>query len=144
MSKRLQAWQERYRPREVILQDGANAGLPVLVRPISVTALVRRGTIPLTLLNRANAPKKSRPKGKADDDQTEIIDIAIMAAAIDPIITKERTDDSIWIEDLSLEDRLLIYGEATTATAAVEPFRTEPAGNVPDAPDSEDLRGAAE
>lgn len=148
MSDIIQAWREHLAPRRVELSNG----LTVMVRPVTIEALVVRGTVPLALIEEAQgARKRQRARGAAglDEDTLKMlpsINAVVMAAAVEPRIAETEDLDAgvISVNDLSLADRMKIFEEANRAATAARPFRAQPNGNAGDARDGEDVREAAE
>lgn len=147
MSDRLKAMKARVAPREVETSIG-----PVLVRPLRLENLVLAGTIPLALLNKIGdlaKPSPGRSPEKVLADTMEALPgfkAVVFAAAVDPRITEEPTDDSMGWQEFSQEDLGRIFSEAIRPAVelATFPGTEEPGSGGVDAPDGEGVREAAE
>jgi hypothetical protein len=142
MSDRLAAWKAATAPREVEL----SSGLTATIRPVRLENLVLSGSIPLTLLRQAQALKPRKDGTFREEDALEmavVIDAVVLAAVVDPPLTREGGDDSIALYDIPFADRVKLFEEANRPAAALQTFRGQPDGDAADAPGGEDLRPAA-
>jgi hypothetical protein len=143
MSQRLAAWKARLQPRELEL----SGGLTVLIRPVELQNLVIGGGIPLTLLKQMQAVKPQKDGTYRDEDAVKLagaIDAVVLAAVVDPKVTKAGDDDSIAIDDIPYSDRVRIFEEVNRPAAALQSFRGQPNGDAGAASGGEDLPPAAE
>lgn len=142
MSDRLAAWKAATAPREVEL----SSGLTATIRPVRLENLVLSGSIPLTLLRQAQALKPREDGTFREEDALEmagVIDAVVLAAVVDPPLTRDGGADSIALYDIPFTDRVKLFEEANRPATALQSFRGQPDGDAADAPDSEDLRPAA-
>lgn len=142
MSDRLAAWKAATAPREVEL----SSGLTATIRPVRLENLVLSGSIPLTLLRQAQALKPRKDGTFREEDALEmavVIDAVVLAAVVDPPLTRDGGADSIALYDIPFTDRVKLFEEANRPATALQSFRGQPDGDAADAPDSEDLRPAA-
>ena len=142
MSERLSQWKAATAPREVQLSNGLTA----TIRPVRLENLVLSGSVPLTLLRQAQALKPRKDGTFREEDALEmagVIDAVVMAAVVDPPLTRDGSDNSIALYDIPFTDRVKLFEEANRPATAIQPFRGQPDGNEADAPGGEDLRTAA-
>ncbi len=142
MSDRLAAWKAATAPREVEL----SSGLTATIRPVRLENLVLSGSIPLTLLRQAQALKPREDGTFREEDALEmagVIDAVVLAAVVDPPLTRDGGADSIALYDIPFTDRVKLFEEANRPATALQSFRGQPDGDAADAPGSEDLRPAA-
>ena len=142
MSDRLAEWRDRVAPREIALSNG----LTMLVRPVRLEDLITAGTVPLTLINRAQRIKTQKDGSYKDEDAdalSKAVNAVVLAVAVDPRVTKDGAGDSIAVDDIPFLDRLDIFQEVNRPTAAVQSFPGEPNGSDALAPDGEDVQPAA-
>lgn len=142
MNDRLAAWKVRTAPREIEL----SGGLTVLIRPVELQSLVINGSVPLTLLRQAQAVKPQKDGTYKDEDTVKLagaIDAVVLAAVVDPKVTREGGEDSIALDDIPYSDRVKIFEEANRPAAALQSFRQQPNGDAGITPDGEDLLPAA-
>ncbi len=143
MSARLQQWKERRAPRELTLSDG----LTVLIRPVRIENLVLNGKVPITLVREMQKVQTDADGRYRDEDAlrlTDVIDAVVMAAVVDPCVTRDGGEDSIALDDILYTDRVRIFEEVNAPAAALQSFREQPDGDGADAPGGEDLRPEAE
>lgn len=142
MSDRLAAWKAATAPREVEL----SSGLTATIRPVRLENLVLSGSIPLTLLRQAQALKPRKDGTFREEDALEmavVIDAVVLAAVVDPPLTRDGGADSIALYDIPFTDRVKLFEEANRPATALQSFRGQPTGDAADAPGGEDLRPAA-
>lgn len=142
MSERLKAMKAAVAPREIELSIGK-----MLVRPVKLENLVMNGRIPLTVVNKMRTTRRTESGGIRIEDaieMTEAIDAVVMAAAVDPRVTREATDESMGLDEIDYDDKQLIFEEASRPAAALAGFPGEPGAGDADAPDGEGVREAAE
>lgn len=143
MSDRLARWKAANAPREVELSNGLTA----TIRPVRLENLVLSGSVPLTLLRQAQALKPRKDGLFREEDALEmagVIDAVVLAAVVDPPLTRDGGDESIALYDIPFADRVRLFEEANRPAAALQSFRGQPDGDAADAPGGEDLRAAAE
>ena len=142
MSDRLAAWKAATAPREVEL----SSGLTATIRPVRLENLVLSGSIPLTLLRQAQALKPRKDGTFREEDALEmavVIDAVVLAAVVDPPLTRNGGADSIALYDIPFTDRVKLFEDANRPATALQSFRGQPDGDAADAPGGEDLRPAA-
>ena len=142
MSDRLAAWKAATAPREVEL----SSGLTATIRPVRLENLVLSGSIPLTLLRQAQALKPREDGTFREEDALEmagVIDAVVLAAVVDPPLTRDGGADSIALYDIPFTDRVKLFEEANRPATALQSFRGQPDGDAANAPGGEDLRPAA-
>lgn len=121
MNERLQRIRQNRAPREVTLSDGST----ILIRPVKLQNLVMNKRIPLTLVRKMERMDRTPTGGIRLEDAvevTEAIDAVVMAAAVDPRITVEPTEETLGLDEIDFEDRVLIFTEANRTAAALAPF----------------------
>lgn len=142
MSDRLQAMKTALAPREVTLSIGT-----MLVKPVTLENLVMAKRIPLTLVRKMEGVKRTDAGGFRIEDaveMTDAINAVVMAAAVDPRVTETETADSIAVNDIPFEDRVVVFTEANRPAAAMAGFPGQPGAGADPAPDGEGVRDAAE
>lgn len=142
MTDRLEAWRAKVAPREIALSNG----LTMLVRAVRLEDLLTAGTIPLTLISRAERIKKQKDGTYKEDDAAALskaVNAVVLAVAVDPKVTPDGAGDSIAVDDIPFLDRLDIFQEVNRPAAAVQSFPGEPNGSNALTPDGEDLQPAA-
>lgn len=142
MSDRLQAMKRAIAPREIELSIG-----PMLIKPVKLENLVMAKRIPLTLVKKMDGMQRTAAGGfKIEDaiEMAEVIGAVVMAAAADPRVTVEETEDSMALSDIPFDDQVLIFSEANRPAAALAGFPGEPGAGGDDAPAGEGVRDAAE
>lgn len=142
MSERLQAMKRAIAPREIELSIGA-----MTIKPVKLESLVMAKRIPLTLVKRMEKMDRTAAGGfKIEDaiEMAEVIGAVVMAAAVDPRVTPEETDDSMALTDIPFDDQVLIFTEANRPAAALAGFPGEDGSGGDDAPAGEGVRDAAE
>ncbi len=143
MSKYLTQWKVRSAPREIELSDGYR----MLIRPVRLENLVMNGQIPLTLLRQMQA---IRPRGDGSVPEEEAlkmvdaIDAVVLAAVVDPPVTRAGGEDSVALADIPFADRVRIFQEVNAPATALQSFRGQPDGDADAAPRGEDVPPAAE
>lgn len=146
MSDRLRQARERRAPREITLGDGTT----ILIKPVKLQNLLMSKRIPLTLLKKMERMERTPAGGYRLEDAVEVaemFDAVVMAAAVDPRVTVEATEETRGLDEIDFDDKVLIFTEANRTAAELAPFpdgSAERDADTPDAPDGEDLRGAAE
>lgn len=136
-------WKQAYTPRRIILPSG----LPVLVRPVKLESLVMAKRIPLTLVQKLQTKQpKTDGRYRIEDriEQIEAVNAVVIAAVVEPRVTADGADGTVCVDDIDVDDRYFIFGEANrpAATYAMFPGRPDAGGDA--APDSEGVREAAE
>jgi hypothetical protein len=143
VSDRLQQWKARSAAREIELSDG----LTMVIRPVRLENLVLAGRVPLTLVRQMQALKPQKDGSYRDEDalkMADAINAVVLAAAVDPAVTRDGSDDSVALDDIPFADRVRIFEEANRPAAALQSFRGQPDGDADPAPDGEGVRPAAE
>ncbi len=143
MSDFLQAWKARGASRVLELPSG----MMVRVRPVLLENLMLDGTIPLTLMRELQAIKPKRDGTLIDEDalkMTPLIDAVVLAAVIDPPLSREGGEESIALDEIGFSDRVFIFEEVNRPTAAMQTFRQQPGGDADATPGGQDLRETSE
>lgn len=143
MSDFLNEWKARTAPRVIELPSG----LHVRVRPVLLENLMLSGTIPLTLMREVQAVRPRKGGGFREEDAlklTPVIDAVVLAAVIDPPLSREGSDETIALDEIPYTDRVAIFEEVNRPAAALASFRQQPDGDADAAPGGEELREAAE
>lgn len=144
MSDRLERIRQSIAPRPVETSIGE-----FLIKPVRLENLVMARRIPVTLVNKMAGIQRTNAGGFRMEDAVEIaemIDAVVLAAVMDPPVTKDGGDDSLGLIDIPWEDRVLIFTEANRPAAALAGFpgTGEPGSGGDAAPDGEGVREAAE
>lgn len=104
----------------------------MIVRQIDMDDLVMSGRIPMATVDEIRRIRRTPSGGFDLKDSvkfTPLVNAVIMAAAVDPRITPQKTDRSMGLEEFSYNDKLLIFVEANqmaTAELTEFPGLTEP------------------
>lgn len=145
----LQPWREYLATRTVTLEGGRQ----IVVRTVTLDALVARGTIPLLLFNESmEASAQRRQKGGKGIDENFLkmlpsINALIMAAAVSPRVVDGPADIDngvISIDDLTIDDRMTLFNDLSGAARALRPFRRQSRRDADAVPDGNDVPPAAE
>lgn len=124
----------------------AHADLPLpsgntcRVRRISLETLMSRGSIPNSLMGIVKkAFEGKRPEAKdlqeldaaAISDTFRLYDIVTVACVVEPAVSmppeddKDRDDDTLYVDEVDMEDKAFIFQWAVGGTADVEKFRQQ-------------------
>jgi hypothetical protein len=147
-SEVLGGWKARLTPRPVTLSTGD----VVMIRPVTMEALVAKGTIPLPIFQESMAASQRRDRKKVvgiDEDFLKMlpsVNAVVMAAAVVPRVAEGEVleEGVVSLDSILLGDRFLIFEEASGAARALRSFPVEPGGGGGLVSDGDDVSPAAE
>lgn len=138
MSERLKAWRLALAPREVELSNGQT----VLVRPVNLEDLVLDGSIPVTLGSQIKKLQKTKGGNYRQEDADKLfamLEPVVLAAVVDPPVTREGDENNLALDEIWLTDRMAIFEEANRAATALKRFRGQPNGDADAARGGDDV-----
>ena len=141
---KLQEWREKQN-RAVELPSG----LTVTVRPVALAELAARGKIPtpmVSLVNEMLAGTMQTTIATVEDFERYggLVDLVVLASVVDPPIAEHGDETHLGVDELSIEDKSVIFNLLHGESAALQPFRGEPDGVVGVALPGDGVRAEAE
>lgn len=116
--------QERNAPKLLELPSGL---FVKVVRP-SVSALLRQGKIPASLISAASLQQRgvANLDRKTMEESMKMIDLIVCESVVDPVIVLENANDNqVNVGDLVDDDKNFIWNYVQTGVTAVEKFRRQ-------------------
>ena len=127
-SKYLDQWRMRTAPRTIEL----SGGWPVDIRPVEIANLMFSGAIPMTLMREARDMKQNDAGEYDPEDMARMmpfIDAVVLAAVVDPPLSRDGAGDTLPLDAIPFADRVLIFQEVNRPATELQSFRQQPDGD---------------
>jgi hypothetical protein len=126
----LEEWRKRREEGEAVQLD---SGLVLYIRNVTLMDLAAQGDIPVPLMGHAGSVAQSFRTGDLEKvkETMPLINLVVKAAVVRPRIEDEPGPGVLGIGELSVAERMGIFGRASRI-GALTPFRQEPASTEGD------------
>lgn len=117
----LKAWRERQQQGEAYTLP---SGLEIKLKRIGILDLAIKGNVPdemqelVDQVVRGNVPRLTMDKLP---EFTDLVDLVVAQAVIEPPLTEKADDEHLGIEELVIADKLAVFNWANQVTVSVKP-----------------------